>query len=316
MIMKFILLIFGLILIVKASDMFVDSASSLATNLKMPKILIALTIASFGTCTPELAISFKSVFSGSGDVAVANVLGSNIINILLIIGISSFIYPIKVKSETVKKQLPILVVITSFFSISVIRNLLLNNRYILVWTDALMLLFIFILFMFYIISIAKIKKTTATVEKPKYGLKKSIVLTIICIIIIIFSSDLVVDNATYIAQFFGISEKIITMTVIVIGTSLPELTTTIMASKKKEFDIAIGNIIGTNIFNLGIVLGFPILLNNGLISNSFNIIDALVVESAAFILYLFAKDDRKLSRREGFLMLILFILYYIYMFLN
>ena len=308
-----ILLFLGFAILIKSSDIFVDATSSIATNFKVPKIIIALTIASFGTCAPELAISFNSIFSGNGDMAIANVLGSNIVNILFIIGIASMFFPIKVRNKTIKNELPFLLIITSFFSVSTIINILSKNKYILAWYDALLLILLFIAFIFYIVSIAKNNKENTDNSKPKYSIKKSIIYVVICIIAIIISSNMVVDNAVLIAKHFNISQKIITMTIIVIGTSLPELVTTIMASKKKEFDIAVGNIIGTNIFNLGVVLGLPILIKGGVSSLSFNIIDILIVELAALIFYLFAKNDKVLSRREGILMFLVFLIYYITM---
>lgn len=307
-----VLLVLGFIILIKSSDIFVDSVSSIATGLKVPKIVIALTIAAFGTCAPELAISFNSIFTGNGDVALANVIGSNIVNILLIIGVSATIFPIKVKNETIKKQLPILLFITTTFSIMLIGNILLKSHEILHWYEALMLLLMFVIFILYIVTISKHNKEKQTV-KPKYGVFKSLIFVCLSIIAIIISSDLVVDSAVYIASYFNISQKIITMTIVVIGTSLPELMTTIMSAKKREFDIAIGNIIGTNIFNIGIVLGLPIILHKGISSTAFNIIDILIVELSAIILYLFAKNDKILSKREGILMTLVFLMYYIYM---
>lgn len=312
MVMNIILLILGFFILIKASDIFVDSVSSIAINLKVPKIVIALTIASFGTCAPELAISFNSIFTGNGDVALANVIGSNIVNILLIIGIAATIFPIKVKHETIKKQLPLLLLITSTFSMILIGNILLKSKNILHWYDGLLLILLFVIFIFYIISISKHKKEE-TKEKPKYGVVKSLMFSLLCILAIIISSDLVVDSAIYIAKSFNISQKVITMTIIVIGTSLPELITTIIAAKKGEFDLAIGNIIGTNIFNIGVVLGLPIILHRGVASTAFNIVDILIVELAALILFLFAKNDRILTKREGILMTLVFVIYYLYM---
>ncbi len=312
MLIKIVLLVLGLIALIKFSDIFVDSVSSIAINLKVPKIIIALTVASFGTCAPELAISFNSIFSGNGDVAIANVLGSSIVNILLIIGLTSIIFPIKVKNETIKKQLPLLLVITSTFSMMLLGNILLKSKNILHWYDGIILVFIFVIFIIYIISISK-KNKELSKKKAKHGALKSLIISLISIVAIIISSDLVVDSALYIANYFHISQKVITMVIIVIGTSLPELMTTIIAAKKGEFDLAIGNIIGSNIFNIGIVLGLPVILYGGVSSTAFSIVDILVVELATVVLFLFAKNDKVLSKREGILMFSLFILYYLYM---
>lgn len=309
-----ILLLIGFAILIKASDIFVDAISSIAAHFKMSKMLIALTVAAFGTCAPELAISFNSIMSGQGDIALSNVLGSNVVNILLIIGIAACVSPIKVKGATVKKELPIILLITSIFSLSIVTHYIdTSNMLILSRIDGLLFIVFFAVFLFYIISVVKIKEGFLEKNNPKYKMKTSIVLSIICCILIIFASDLVVDNAKTIAQLFNVSTKIITMTVVVIGTSLPELTMTVISAKKGEYDIAIGNIIGTNIFNIGIVLGLPLLIFGGFQSGSFNLIDVFVVHIAVTLLYFFAKNDKVLSRKEGIIMISTFIIYYAYL---
>ncbi len=313
-----ILLLIGFVILVKSADIFVDAVSSIATNFKMSKMMIALTVAAFGTCAPELAISFNSVSSGSGDIALANVIGSNIVNILLIIGMAACISPIKVKHEVTKKELPILIVITAMFVLSMIAHYIggIHSDFILTRQDGVMFLCFFAMFMFYIISVVKTKQEFFEREKPKYGIVKSILLTIICCIMIIFSSDLVVDNAKVLAEILNVSTKVITMTVVVIGTSLPEMTMTVVAAKKGEFDIALGNIIGTNIFNIGVVLGLPLLIYGGFSSTNFNLIDIAFVHLASYVLYLFAKNDKVLSKTEGAIMISLFVIYYAYVFIT
>ncbi len=313
-----LLLLIGFVVLVKSSDIFVDAISSIANNFKMSKMMIALTIAAFGTCAPELAISFNSISSGSGDIALANVIGSNVVNILLVIGLAATISPIKVKNEVTKKELPILLVVTSFFVLSIMSHYLFNDgtEFILNRQDGLLFIFFFAMFIFYIISVVKSKQGIFDKEKPKFSMAKSIILTIICCVTIIFSSDLVVINAKELANILNVSTKLITMTVVVIGTSLPEMTMTVVAAKKGEFDIALGNIIGTNIFNIGVVLGLPLLIYGGFTSTSFNMIDIVFVHIAAFVLYIFAKNDRVLSKIEGAIMIVLFIIYYSYIFIS
>lgn len=312
-----VLLILGFCVLIKASDIFVDAISSIATNFKMSKMMIALTVAAFGTCAPELAISFNSISSGSGDIALANVLGSNIVNILLIIGLAACVAPIKVKNDVTKKELPILLVITSMFSLSIIYHYIVDKgtNFILTGYDGLLFIFFFLVFIFYIISVVKTKQGFFESNNPKYSMVKSIILTIVCCILIIVASDVVVDNARLFAQILNVSPKLITMTIVVIGTSLPEMTMTVVAAKKGEFDIALGNIIGTNIFNIGIVLGLPLLIYGGFYSADFSLIDVLAVHIAAFTLYYFAKNDKVLSRIEGSIMILIFLLYYLYIFL-
>jgi cation:H+ antiporter len=308
------LLIIGFVLLVKASDIFVDAVSSIATNFKMSKMMIALTVAAFGTCAPELAISFQSMSGGLGDIALANVIGSNVVNILLVIGLAALVAPIKVKTNVIKKELPILLLTTSMFCLAIVAHyvLPLENHFTLDRFDGCIFVILFLFFMLYIISVVRAKKGMLESSKAKYSLVKALILTVICCVVIILSSDLVVDNAKLLAEKLHVSTKIITMTIVVIGTSLPEMTMTVVAAKKGEFDIALGNIIGTNIFNIGVVLGLPLLIYGGFSSVSFNIIDIIAVLLAVVVFYLFARNDKVLSRIEGLIMLSIFLLYYSY----
>lgn len=311
-----VLMVVGFILLIKASDIFVDAVSSIATNFKMSKMMIALTVAAFGTCAPELAISFNSISNGVGDIALANVLGSNVVNILLVIGLAAFITPIKVKNEVIKEELPILLSTTALFSVCILTHYIgpYPDGFILGRVDGILFAILFILFIVYIISVVRAKKGFFESSNPKYSIIKSIIYTIVCCVVIIFASDLVVDNAKILATSLNVSTKLITMTLVVIGTSLPEMTMTVVAARKGEFDIALGNIIGTNIFNIGVVLGLPLIIYGGFSSYNFNLIDILAVLLAAVTLYLFARNDKILSKLEGFVMLLMFILYYIYIF--
>ena len=309
-------LVAGLVALILSSDLFVDASSSLAIKLKVPKMLIALTIAAFGTCAPELAISFNSISSGNSDMTIANVVGSCIVNILLIVGLAAIVKPIKVKERTIKKELPILVFVTLAFFVLLSDSLFSRNKLNgLSRVDALMLILWFGFFIYYIISIVRKNKKDYE-DEAKYSLIESIAYIIITLIIIVFASEVVVDNAVLVAEKIGISQKIITMTAIVIGTSLPELTMTVGSARKGEFDMAVGNIIGTNIFNICVVLGLPTLIYGGYTSSAFNLVDTGVVLIAAVMFYLFGRSDKELTRREGILMVIVFLVYYLYMFLS
>ena len=307
-----ILLLLGLIILVYYSDLFVEGASSLSINLKIPKIIVALTIASFGTCMPELAISFNSIQTGNVDMTLANVIGSSIVNVLLIIGLAAIIKPIKVKDRTVKKELPLLLLTTTVFFILISDSLWdpakLNN---LSRPDAGILLCFFIVFIGYIVYVVR-KNRHEDLGIAKYNLTKSILIIIISMVAIMITSEIVVNNAVLLAEQIGISQKIITMTIIVIGTSLPELTMTVESARKGEFDMAVGNIIGTNIFNICIVLGLPILVFGGIETVSFKFIDTFVVLLAAILFYIFSRNDKELSRKEGIIMLMIFLAYYGY----
>lgn len=305
-------LFLGLFVIVFFSNYFVDEASNLAMQIKLPKMLIALTVAAFGTCAPELAISFNSISSGNIDMTFANVIGSCIVNVLLIVGIAAIVKPIKVKDITVKKELPLLLIITtaffilisdSLFSRSAINGL---NR-----ADAIMLLCWFIIFILYILRIVR-KNKKELEEYETHSILKSIIMVIVTLFGIVISSDLIVESATILAETMGISQKVISMTVIVIGTSLPELIMTVSAAKKGEFDIAIGNIIGTNIFNMCVVLGLPIAIFGSVKSISFTLLDTFLVLLSSIIFFFFGRSDKVLTRREGICMVAIFILYYAY----
>ena len=305
MILNIFLLITGLILIIFSSTTFVNSASNLAKSFKIPSMAIALTVAAFCTCAPELAISFNSISSKNYDLTLANVIGSLIVNILLIIGVASIVKPIKVKTATVSNELPSLVLITTIFCLMFLD-------FNLSRIDALILIILFIIFCYYLYKM--IKKFHKIDEKYNNISKiKSIIFTIISILIIIFSSDLIVNSTLYISKNLNISSKLISMIVIVIGTSLPELMITVASAKKGEFDMTIGNIIGTNIFNICIVLGLPVLIYGNIYTTSFNLIDLFIIFISSFIFYFQSKSNRTITRLEGIVMVLLFIIYYAYL---
>ena len=314
--MEVILLIVGFIMIIKASDVLIDSASSLAIKFKVPKMLIALTIVSFGTCAPEVAISFNSVIAKNGTMAFANVVGSCIVNVFLIIGLAALTRDIKVKHATVKKEMPILVLITTCFAILMLDSMFNPKTHnIFSRADGIVLILLFFMFVAYLIQLFKNRKDKEEDKKaePKYdSIIISLILLVLSIILICVSSDLIVDNATKLAKAKKISEKVITMTAIVIGTSLPELFMTVSSAKKGEFEMTIGNIIGTNIFNICIVLGLPVAIYGDIVLLNFSIIDVLVVFLSSFDLFLFARSERTVSKQEGIIMLLIFAVYYIY----
>lgn len=316
--LEIIFLLIGFIAIIKASDILVDSASSIAIKCKVPKMLIALTIVSFGTCAPEVAISFNSVLAKNGTMAFANVIGSCIVNVFLIIGLAALIKPIKIKHNTIKKELPILLLVTTSFCVLMLDSLFnKNSNNIFSRADGITLILLFTMFVAYLIELLKKGNKDDLEEKveAKYdNILIALIILVLSIIMVIISSEIIVTNATKLAKIIGISEKIITMTIIVIGTSLPELMLTITSAKKGEFEMTIGNIIGTNIFNICIVLGLPVALYGDIALKSFSIIDILTVFLSSLSLYLFAKSEKTISKKEGLIMLAIFLAYYIYLF--
>ena len=311
-----IILLIGFFVIIKASDVLVDAASSLALKLNISKIFIALTIMAFGTCAPEVAISFRSVGSNDATMAFANVIGSCVVNILLIIGLASFIHPIKIKHATVKRELPLLFIITSIFVVLMLDSLfnpLTKNTFSR--ADAIILILLFSLFVVYLIQMLFKRNKNVTIDniEIKYSPLVAFALLIVSIIFIIYSSDLIIDSAKNIAASLNIAEKIITMFVIVVGTSLPEMIMTVTSAKKREFDMAIGNIIGTNIFNICIVLGLPIVIYGDILLTGFGFVDILMVFMSSLLLFIFARSERTINKREGVIMLMFFVLYYGYL---
>ena len=315
MIVNILLLIVGFIMLIKGADFFVDGASSTASNFKVLKMLIGLTIIAFGTSAPEFAVSMQSLAKGSTDMLLGNVIGSNILNILLILGVAAIIHPIKISDNTIKKELPICMLLSTllvvlFLDIKLADGLV--NQ--ITRSDAIVILLFFTIFIYYLVSLVKAKKEENENEKPKFKLGKSLILVAIGLGGIILGSNMVVNNASEIASKIGLSERVIALTIIAFGTSLPELVTTIVSSKKGEQDLLLGNIIGSNIFNLCVVLGIPVALYGTVTPASFNYIDLIVLIGSAFLLFLFAETKRTITKLEGYFMLIAFIIYYVLVF--
>ena len=316
---ELIFLIIGFIMIIKASDVLVDAASSIAAKFHVPKMLIALTIVSFGTCAPEVAISFNSVMEKNGTMAFANVIGSCIVNVFLIIGLAAITKSIKVKHNTVKKEIPILLLVTTSFSVLMLDSIF-NTKTPNVFSraDGIVLILLFFMFVAYLVQLFRgraIEEAEESVEIKYDNIFIAITILALSIVMICMSSDVIVDNAILIATSIGISEKIITMTAIVIGTSLPELMLTVTSAKKGEFDMTVGNIIGTNIFNVCVVLGLPIAIFGDIMLENFALVDIFVVFLSSLCLFVFARSERTISKKEGLIMLLIFASYYAYLFI-
>ena len=316
MILKYIIFtLIGFYLLIKGADLFVDGIASTSANIKIPKLIISLSIVAFGTSTPELFISFKSLLNGNNDIVMANVVGSTIVNTMLIIGVAALIKPIRIKSETIKKQLPLHLMIILFFSLLFLDKTFNGTINALSRSDAIILFIIFLSFVIYIYKYAKSQNKDMINEKPKWNLPKSIIFGLIGLAFISFGSDIAVNNCVAIAKTLHVSQKIITMFILVLGTSMPELIMAITSVKKEEYDIIMGNIIGTNIFNIGFVLTLPVIIFGGFSTASFNFIDMFIMLITGLTIYIFAKDDRKLDKFEGFIMITIFVIYYAYMLL-
>ena len=312
MITNIILLVVGFVILIKGADWFVDGASAVAGNFKISKMLIGLTIVAFGTSAPEFAVSIKSLLSGSGDIVLGNVVGSNIFNILLILGISACVHTLTVKNNTVKKELPITLLMSTLLFALLSDNLFDSNlTNMFTRGDGFVLLLVFLVFIYYLISLMR-NKTEDETDEELMKLPKAILLTVVGITGIVLGSNYVVDSASYIAEMLGVSQRMIGLTIIAMGTSLPELVTSVIATKKGEYDIAIGNVVGSNIFNMGIVIGLPVLLFGTIPNITYNIVDLMMMLASAALLFIFSYNDYKIKRDEGIIFVIMFVLYYSY----
>lgn len=317
---QFLILIVGFVLLIKGADFFVDGASSTASNFRVPKILIGLTIVAFGTSAPELAVSMQALANGSTDMVLGNVIGSNIINILLILGIAAVIRPLKIRNNTVKKEIPIAILISTLLVVLFLDvQLGSGTTDQITRSDAIAILLFFVIFLYYLIRTAisehKNLKKQKTIEKPRWKLPLSLSIVAIGLAGIIIGSELVVNSASSIASFFGMSERLIALTIIALGTSLPELVTTIVSAKKGETDLMLGNILGSNIFNICIVLGVPVAIFGTVTPASFQIVDLIVLVFSAILLWIFSLSKHKISRLEGAMMLLAFAVYYTVIFI-
>ena len=313
---QLLLLVVGFVFLIKGADLFVDGASSTASNWKVPKSLIGLTIVAFGTSAPELAVSIKALASGSSDIVLGNVVGSNILNILLILGVGALIRPLKIKKETVRKEIPICILISLIF-VTLLSDTVLNGEGInmISRSDGIAILLVFAVFLYHLVSMALGGADKNAVEKPKWKLLPSLLFTGVGLVGIIVGSNLVVDSATELAKFVGISERVIALSIVALGTSLPELVTTIVASKKGETELVLGNILGSNIFNICIVLGIPVVIFGAAVPEAFVLIDMIMLVVSAALLFIFSVTRHEVNRLEGGLMLALFAIYYLAVFI-
>ena len=312
--LQILLLVGGFVILIKGADWLVDGASSVASNFKISKQLVGLTIVAFGTGAPELAVSITSMVQGNTDMLLGNVMGSNIINILLLIGVAALISPIKINKNTISKELPLLLLTTVGLVFLFLDTTLSGD--IENWikrSDGLICILFFAIFLYYIIQMTKKnKKEKKVVEKPKWKLGKSFLFVLLGLVGVVGGSQLVVNSASEIASVIGISDRIIALTVVAFGTSLPELVTTITAARRHENELLVGNIIGSNIFNICIVLGLPVAIFGGIHPESFEMVDVIMMVASAALLWLVARRGSPVSKKEGSFMLIVFAVYYGY----
>lgn len=308
--MDIIYLLLGFIIIIKGSNMLVDGSVNLAKFLKIPTLVIGLTIVAIATGVPEIAISISSSLKGSNGLLLGNLLGSNIFNILFILGLIAIIKPLYIKKEIILKNyafalLSCLVLFIISYDIY-FGDSLVN---VITRTEGILLLCFAGIFLYSTVLGATLDKNIK-VEKGKFSFK-DILYIVVGIILIGLSAEVIVNSAVNISKWLGIGEDLIGLTIIAVGTNLPELVTSIVAVRKGEADIAIGNLVGTNIYNIFLILGLAATINPITISsNAF--IDIIVLAITSFIVYIFIQHKKDINRKEGIIMILLYIIYIVY----
>lgn len=315
MLVEILLLVGGFGLLIKGADWLVNGSSALARKAGIQELIIGLTIVAFGTSAPELVVNIFSSAQGLGDMSMSNVIGSNIFNLMFILGLSGLLYPLVVQNQTTWKEIPFSLLAAVVVILLINDQLLGSSAQGISRIDALILLTGFIIFMIYIFNSLKKNQNQdeqVVADKP---LSKATMITLIVIGLagLIIGSKLVVDNAVTIAQSLGLSEKVIGVTIVSTGTSLPELVTSVVAALKKKTDIAVGNVIGSNIFNVFLILGVSGVINPIHLTTSFNL-DILILIAATVFLFLamFSGKKYKLDRWEAGLLLAGYVGYIAY----
>lgn len=314
MFIQLVFLLIGFVVLIKGADVFVESASSVAKHLNVPDILIGLTIVAFGTSAPEASVSIKSVLSQNSDMVLGNVVGSNILNVLLILGIAAMIAPITVHNNTIKKEIPFLLLVSILLGVLIMDHWWMSAVDMISRQDGVIILIFFVIFVYYLVTLAKSGEAEAI--EVRYSLPKAVIFAILSLIAIVVGGDLVVDSATEIATSLGVSQRFIALTIVALGTSLPELVTSVLAARKGKQDLALGNVIGSNIFNICFVTGFPAACFGNIIPSEPVGIDLLVMIASTVLLFAFAFTGKKISKLEGASFLGLFIIYYGYLIIS
>lgn len=299
-----VLFVAGFVMLVKGADWFVDGAAGIAARFGIPQLVIGLTIVAMGTSAPEAAVSITAAKTGNAGITIGNVLGSNILNVLVILGITAAITSISVQKSTVKYEIPFMLL-----TAVVLLVVGMTGGGVVFW-EGVVLWILFIIYMIYLFFMAKNGEGEED-ETPK-ALWLQIVLVIIGAAGIVFGADLTVDNASKIAEALGMDDRLIGLTIVAFGTSLPELVTSVTAARKDKADIAIGNIVGSNLFNILFVVGTTALITPVAFKESF-LVDSIVSIAAGVLLWIGVFKDMKLKRPMGIIMLAVYAVYFVYL---
>ena len=301
--MEYLLLLVGFVLLVKGADFFVEGSSSLAKIMKVPSVIIGLTIVAMGTSAPEASVSINAALTGNNDIAISNVVGSNIFNGLVVVGICAFLASFKTNLDILKRDMPLNILVTFILCLMFLDGKL--NRIEGGILFAGMILYITVMIYH------AIKNKSENEPEKILSLPRSIIYMIAGLAAVIFGGDLVVDKACIIATNFGVSQNFIGLTIVAMGTSLPELVTSIVAARKNEVDMALGNVIGSNIFNILLVLGVAAAISPVKFLTD-NIIDTVVLIAMSLVVLVFAWTSKMIDRREGATMLGMYAVYMAY----
>ena len=310
--MYVILLLLGFFLVIKGADLLVEGGSCLAKKLHISDLVVGLTIVAFGTSLPELSVNISASIKGSSEIAITNVLGSNTANILLILGISSIIFPLAVTKGTVWKEIPFSLLAALVLGILASDSIIDGKDYsMLTRIDGLILLSFFIIFLYYSSGIAhETSNVTEQLPKKVHGLRKSIIFIIIGLLLLILGGRWIVSGAIAVAVRLNISESVIGATIVAVGTSIPELATSVVAAYRKNADIAVGNVIGSNIFNIFFILGISSLIKPLHVQSSDILhFTAVIIASLILFICMFTGKRKVIDRWEGWLLLAGYVIY-------
>lgn len=313
MILNILLLIIGLALVVGGANFLTDGAASIAKRFRLSDLVIGLTVLAFGTSAPELTVSLMAALKGSADIAIGNVIGSNIFNILAIVGITALIMPLTMSNSTIRIEIPLTILSSAvLFFMANDRLFDMAGENVITRTEGFVLLAFFLIFLFYTFNMSKGEESPGQVRQ--FALPLSIIMVIGGLVALVFGGDLFVDNAAMLAGRVGVSESVVAITIVAGGTSLPELVTTLVAAIKKRPGMAIGNIVGSNLFNILLILGVSSSISPIRIQG-ITVVDYGIFILSAILLYVFGLffGDKTIKRFEGSILLSLFICYTVYL---
>lgn len=306
LLIQVVLLVVGFVMLIKGANWFVDGASGIAAKFGIPQLVIGLTIVAMGTSAPEAAVSIAAALKGNAGITVGNVLGSNILNVFIILGVTAVITTLAVAKSTVKCEIPYMIGITVLFLF------LGKTGGEITFIEGVILWVAFITYLVYLFAMAKNNKEEEPEEKKESKVWKLLLFTVVGLVFIVLGSDVSVDAASAIAKTFGMSDRLIGLTIVALGTSLPELFTSVTAATKGKADIAIGNIVGSNIFNILFVVGTTALITPVAFEAKF-IIDTAIVIASGVMLWLFVLPKKQLNRVAGVVMLCGYVAYFVYL---